>query len=173
MTDTLLQRRTPTVREDSSLLRYGSLPHGGFLEDAMDEEPRPRPFSFSAVTLMAMVLGTVAILTLSNVGFPNGTSMASSLHITLLSQQHHHSKKKKEHHHNHHHHNDTAPQNVTTAEIKERCDWVSKVFVDKYFWVTEDEKKQQYRIATQDPNVFYRATANIFWVDYVQNGWGK
>ncbi|CAB9518536.1 Uncharacterized protein conserved in bacteria (DUF2252) [Seminavis robusta] len=75
---------------------------------------------------------------------------------------HHHHHKKKEHHH----------PAISVANATKRCDWVVQTFTAKYFWVPEEERRRHFALATVDPNVFYRATANIFWVDYVLNGWG-
>jgi len=93
--------------------------------------------------------------------------IALSLQDVPLEGKHH-----KHRRHNKKHRNDTKRNQTKLAEPTERCHWVIKTFVNKYFWVSNDELKQQYAMSTQDPNTFYRATANIFWVDYVKNGWG-
>lgn len=69
-------------------------------------------------------------------------------------------------HHQHHH--DGAEHHAAA-----RCGWVVDLFTEKYAGTTaEDELATQYRVQSADANYFYRATANIFWIDFVRNGWG-
>jgi len=52
-----------------------------------------------------------------------------------------------------------------------RCKWVVDLFTEKYAGKDEEELRQQYAVQSADSNVFYRATADIFWIDFVQGGW--
>jgi uncharacterized protein (DUF2252 family) len=53
----------------------------------------------------------------------------------------------------------------------QRCEWVVDLFTAKNKGKDEEELKEQYAVQSADPNIFYRATANIFWIDFVKNGW--
>lgn len=57
------------------------------------------------------------------------------------------------------------------ARATRRCDSVVELFTDKYAGKSDDELRTQYAVQSQDANVFYRATANVFWIDFVENGW--
>jgi len=53
----------------------------------------------------------------------------------------------------------------------ERCEWVVHVFTEKYAARPYDFLKIQYATQAEDANVFYRATADLFWMDFVLGGW--
>lgn len=57
-----------------------------------------------------------------------------------------------------------------TAET--RCEWVLARFFERDVGIPKDEAMRRYRIQSQDPNVFYRATAHVFWHDFVDKKWG-
>ena len=54
-----------------------------------------------------------------------------------------------------------------------RCDWIVDRMVarqnpaDSY-----DDLKEMYATQSKDANTFYRATAHLFWEDFVRGGWG-
>ena len=60
---------------------------------------------------------------------------------------------------------------ATNAMPNQRCEWVVDLFTAKNKGKDEEELKEQYAVQSADPNIFYRATANIFWIDFVKNGW--
>ena len=53
-----------------------------------------------------------------------------------------------------------------------RCEWVVNMFNEKDAGKSDAQLREEYAVQSVDSNVFYRATANIFWVDFVENGWG-
>lgn len=59
------------------------------------------------------------------------------------------------------------------AEPVQRCEWVVDIFTRKYAGRSREELCTQYAVQAADPNVFYRATAEIFWRDFKINSWGK
>ena len=61
--------------------------------------------------------------------------------------------------------------NAANAMPSQRCEWVVDLFTAKNKGKDEEELKEQYAVQSADPNIFYRATANIFWIDFVKNGW--
>lgn len=54
-----------------------------------------------------------------------------------------------------------------------RCEWVAISFRQRDEGEPEADLREKYAAQTQDLNVFYRATAHIFWKDFVLNGWGE
>ena len=64
-------------------------------------------------------------------------------------------------------------QKLKAPEAKSRCEWVVNIFTDHDRGKSKEELQEQYEIQSQDSNIFYRATAEIFWFDFVQNGWGE
>eukprot|EP00966_Prymnesium_polylepis_P335257 7390623-Prymnesium_polylepis.1 len=62
----------------------------------------------------------------------------------------------------------------TPVQSQKRCGWVVAQFVaredpsDAF-----DSRKKQLTAQSKDANVFYRATAHIFWKDFVTGGWGN
>jgi uncharacterized protein (DUF2252 family) len=53
----------------------------------------------------------------------------------------------------------------------ERCDYIREIFEEKNANTSDDELRVAYAIQAQDANTFYRATARIFWEDFVTNDW--
>ena len=57
-----------------------------------------------------------------------------------------------------------------------RCEWVLEQFAERDGWVRnglpDPDLNDAYYAQSVDENVFYRATAHIFWVDFVHNHWG-
>ena len=90
----------------------------------------------------------------------------SAAPLPVLGSHHHFHEKLQEEEED-----DTAVGNATNAMPTERCEWVVDLFTKKYKGRGEEELKTQYAIQSADSNVFYRATANIFWIDFVKNGW--
>ena len=83
----------------------------------------------------------------------------------------HHHKKLQEEEENSKGDGEENGANATNAMPNQRCEWVVDLFTKKYKGRDEEELKTQYAIQSADSNVFYRATANIFWIDFVKNGW--
>jgi len=61
----------------------------------------------------------------------------------------------------------TPPQAVS------RCDWVIDRFLERDKGATEEQLHEVYEVQSTDPNVFFRATAHIFWNDFVNIGWNR
>jgi hypothetical protein len=68
-------------------------------------------------------------------------------------------------------------QNVTRKWVpptpQRRCRWVEFTFRQRDEGESEADLRDKYVAQSQDLNVFYRATAHIFWKDFVLNGWGE
>ena len=55
----------------------------------------------------------------------------------------------------------------------ERCGWVVDRMVARQDpTATHEDLKTQYATQSKDANTFYRATAHLFWHDFVRGGWG-
>ena len=91
--------------------------------------------------------------------------------LPVLGSHHHHHKKLQEEEENSKGGGEENGANATHAMPNQRCEWVVDLFTEKYKGRDEEELKTQYAIQSADSNVFYRATANIFWIDFVKNGW--
>jgi Uncharacterized protein conserved in bacteria (DUF2252) len=50
---------------------------------------------------------------------------------------------------------------------RERCDWVMDRFRERDEGTAPGDLRKRYLAQSQDPNVFYRATASLFWHDFV------
>lgn len=63
----------------------------------------------------------------------------------------------------------------TVPTPQARCEWVVGAFVDRdrEIETTDEETLAKYQAQSEDVNVFYRATAHIFWKDYAEEGWGE
>lgn len=58
-------------------------------------------------------------------------------------------------------------------EPKKRCDWISEKTREKDAGKSEESLKVQYAAQKIDANVYYRATAHVFWNDFVAGNWGN
>ena len=61
-------------------------------------------------------------------------------------------------------------------EAIRRCDWVVDRFTERDQGVTTTDPSElaaRYTLQSTDANVFYRATARIFWNDFVTGNWGR
>lgn len=52
-----------------------------------------------------------------------------------------------------------------------RCDWVMNVFAERDAGTPPEDLEITYKAQCVDPNVFYRATAHIFWKDFALGDW--
>jgi len=62
---------------------------------------------------------------------------------------------------------------IDIPESYQRCDYVIQTFADQNVGVAHDFLKEKYAAQAVDPNVFYRATALLFWKDFAGKQWGK
>ena len=58
-------------------------------------------------------------------------------------------------------------------EAKKRCDWISNHYAEKDSNLSKDDLHTKYKAQGKDANSFYRATADLFWHDFVNGGWGE
>ena len=58
-------------------------------------------------------------------------------------------------------------------EAKKRCDWISNHYAEKDSKLSKDDLHTKYKAQGKDANSFYRATADLFWHDFVNGGWGE
>ena len=56
--------------------------------------------------------------------------------------------------------------------VRSRCEWVMKQFHTRDIDYTPAQLEYRYKTQSTDANVFYRATAHIFWNDFVSGRWG-
>jgi uncharacterized protein (DUF2252 family) len=56
--------------------------------------------------------------------------------------------------------------------VRSRCEWVMKQFHNRDIDYTPAQLEFRYKTQSTDANVFYRATAHIFWNDFVIGRWG-
>lgn len=68
--------------------------------------------------------------------------------------------------------NNLAKKGWEPPQAEARCEWVLARFFERDVDIPKDEALRIYKIQSQDPNVFYRATANVFWHDFVDHHWG-
>ena len=61
----------------------------------------------------------------------------------------------------------------TEDKSSHRCDWVVGLMQAEDDDLSEEDQKIKYKSQSTDANAFYRATANIFWRDFVLHGWGN
>lgn len=94
--------------------------------------------------------------------------------VPLLGHVHHHHHKKKSSHHS-----DPVkiiPSPTATVwhppEPQRRCPWVAETFRQRDAGESYPDLQAKYAAQSVDLNVFYRATAHIFWKDFVLQGWG-
>jgi hypothetical protein len=58
-------------------------------------------------------------------------------------------------------------------EAKKRCEWISNHYAEKDSKLSKDDLHTKYKAQGKDANSFYRATADLFWHDFVNGGWGE
>ena len=58
-------------------------------------------------------------------------------------------------------------------EAKKRCEWISDHYAEKDSKLSKDDLHTKYKAQGKDANSFYRATADLFWHDFVNGGWGE
>lgn len=58
-------------------------------------------------------------------------------------------------------------------KAEKRCEWVIAQFQQHDAGKSKEELRVQYAAQDGDPNIFYRATAHIFWRDFKEKGWGN
>lgn len=88
----------------------------------------------------------------------------------------HHGHKKSYHGHkkSHHGHKDDDNKTIWHPEpAASRCKWVVALFTERDAGKTHKELRKQYAVQVTDFNVFYRATAHIFWLDFVAYNWSQ
>ena len=69
---------------------------------------------------------------------------------------------------------DSNSQEVAIPEAHERCPYVIETFDQQNEGVTNmDFLREKYKAQSIDPNVFYRATALLFWKDFGSGHWGR
>jgi len=56
---------------------------------------------------------------------------------------------------------------------RKRCDWLSEKIQEKDAGKAEEDLRKQYAAQSLDSNVFFRATAHVFWNDFVVGNWGN
>ena len=54
-----------------------------------------------------------------------------------------------------------------------RCEWVVALMREDDGDLSPEDQRQKYKSQSTDANAFYRATAAIFWRDFVLHGWGN
>jgi uncharacterized protein (DUF2252 family) len=70
-------------------------------------------------------------------------------------------------------------KSFTAPDAEKRCDYIIDTFQERDVGTLEDFDPDQgdlltkYQAQTTDENVFYRATAQVFWKDFALNGWGR
>jgi uncharacterized protein (DUF2252 family) len=65
-----------------------------------------------------------------------------------------------------------SPTTTKDPVVQPRCAHVMEQFHQRDKGSTPSQLKSRYQKQSVDSNVFYRATANIFWNDFVQGHWG-
>ena len=58
-------------------------------------------------------------------------------------------------------------------EAAKRCDWIAGVYEKQDALLSTKDRHTKYKAQGKDANSFYRATANLFWHDFVNGGWGE
>jgi uncharacterized protein (DUF2252 family) len=83
----------------------------------------------------------------------------------------------KSHHGHKKSHHEDKDDNIETKWYPEpattRCKWVVNLFTERDAGKTHKELRKQYAVQAADFNVFYRATAHIFWLDFVAGNWSQ
>jgi hypothetical protein len=66
-----------------------------------------------------------------------------------------------------------STRNWAPPKAEKRCEWVVSIFTERYSTVPRKKLIAQYAKQSEDFNVFYRATAEIFWRDFALSPWGN
>jgi uncharacterized protein (DUF2252 family) len=93
-----------------------------------------------------------------------------------LEGKSHHGHKKWHHGHEKSHHGHKDDNNKTKwrpEPAANRCKWVVDLFTERDAGKTHKELREQYAAQSTDFNVFYRATAHIFWLDFAAGNWSR
>ncbi len=70
----------------------------------------------------------------------------------------------------------SAPKKSKEVQIptpEKRCSYVIDTFEQQNEGFDQDFLREKYKVQSADPNVFYRATALIFWQDFGTGMWGR
>ena len=67
----------------------------------------------------------------------------------------------------------TKSREVRIPTPEKRCTYVVNTFEQQNQGFDEDFLRDKYKVQSADPNVFYRATALLFWQDFGTGMWGK
>lgn len=171
-------RRDDIPTGPNDIMSRRNFPGGGGITEAGNTSSR------SVLGAVLGSIGTIAVI-VAFISYGNGGHDTSSLlrasqtnllgddssPLPVLGSHHHHHKKLQEEEENGKGDGEENGANATHAMPNQRCEWVVDLFTEKYKGRDEEELKTQYAIQSADSNVFYRATANIFWIDFVKNGW--
>ena len=58
-------------------------------------------------------------------------------------------------------------------DAEKRCAWIADHYAEKDSALTKEQLQIKYKAQGKDANAFYRATADLFWHDFVNGGWGE
>lgn len=97
----------------------------------------------------------------STLSTTSSSNQFSDLEVERLGKSNSKSSKKKHHHHHHTFVSRWSPRVATP-----RCDWVMTKFDEKDEGTAPADLRLEYLAQAVNPNVFYRATATIFWSDF-------
>ena len=156
-----------------------------------DDQPHPIRIRRVATAMAWVALGCTLLLGSSN--WIRKGSMLTTEHLTSKThtipfdkaqyplEGHSKHKDKHKHHHEkddddddhdddgiHHHHNKTTWK---LPEPQRRCDWVIPLMTEADIDSDDDGLRAKYLAQSIDANVFYRATARLFWLDVVPGKW--
>lgn len=94
--------------------------------------------------------------------FTNGQRSSQMLKASVyhLGRSHHHGSN-----------SDDEESSLDLAPAERRCDLVRELFFRRDSDKTEDELEEAYKAQSKDSNVFFRATAHLFWHDFVAFQW--
>ncbi|CAB9519586.1 Uncharacterized protein conserved in bacteria (DUF2252) [Seminavis robusta] len=101
---------------------------------------------------------------ISNLLPPQDIAMMGGSKKKLLKRFKNHKKQKKD--------GTTYLSRFVSPAVKPRCSWVMDQFRKRDEGTPPLDLEQRYVAQSEDPNVFYRATAHIFWQDFAAGDWG-
>ena len=58
-------------------------------------------------------------------------------------------------------------------DAEKRCAWIADHYKEKDSNLSKEQLQIKYKAQGKDANAFYRATADLFWHDFVNGGWGE